>query len=168
VATGHSLNQGDAMTLADLLKTVEASATSDWHKLHIQTVYGWETGHNWSVPNTFSELFIYKPDIDISLALVATEKQHYVDPWVTKFPDPYATAVAVALRYRGAVVYEWAGVTVDGGCYLLPMPDLKAGGGYEVPKGTMTVAELLFQLYGPRGVHQSAGDALKRAGVPIV
>jgi hypothetical protein len=59
-------------------------------------------------------------------------------------------------------------VTVDGGCYLLPMPDLKAGGGYEVPKGTMTVAELLFQLYGPRGVHQSAGDALKRAGVPVV
>jgi hypothetical protein len=49
VATGRSLNQGDAMTLADLLKTVEASATPDWHKLHIQTVYGWETGHNWSV-----------------------------------------------------------------------------------------------------------------------
>jgi hypothetical protein len=48
------------------------------------------------------------------------------------------------------------------------MPDFKAGGGYEVPKGTMKVAELLFQLYGSRGAHQSAGDALKRAGVPIV
>src|SRR5438552_4194865 len=108
------------MTLADLLNTVEGSAADDWHKLKVQTVYGWECGAHWSVPNTCSELFILRSDIDVSLALVATVKAPFAEPWVQQFADPNATSVAVALRYRGAVVYTWTGVVVDGGRYLLP------------------------------------------------
>jgi len=156
------------MNLPDFLKTVEQSDPSDWQKKQIQTVYGWNYGDDWCVPNTCAELCVYKPDIDVTLAFAATVNEDFSEPWVTKFPNPHASSVAVVFRYRGAPVYELVGVVVDGGRYLLPMPAAKGNGQYEVPRDKMPMAELLFQLSGVGGVHTSAADALRGAGVPIV
>ena len=159
------------MTLDHLLKTVNGSAAADWYRMETHTVYGWEHGQkhgqNYLEPKTHSKLAVYKPDIDISLVMDATVNDPFVEPWVQKFPDKHAVSVAVQLRFRGSLVYEWVFVAVDGARYLLPMPKV-VGGGYQVPQAEMPLARLLFELYGVGGVHPSADDALKRAGVAVV
>jgi hypothetical protein len=160
------------MTLDQVLGTVEGSADCDWHKMQSQTVYGWEwgqkQGQNYLEPKTHSKLLMYKPDIDISLAMDATVNDPFDEPWVQAFSDPRAVSVAVQLRFRGAIVYEWVFVVVDGGRYLLPMPHVTAAGRYEVPLAKMPLARLFFLLYGVGGPHQDADAALAHAGVDII
>src|SRR4051794_13628317 len=113
------------MKLNDLLQTVEQSAPDDWHKMDFPTLYGWGEGDKGDEPRTFETLLVYKQDLDVSIAMAATVNKPFEEPWVEEFPDSSAESVVVAFRYRGAIVYEWTCVIVDGGRYLMPMPDRK-------------------------------------------
>src|SRR5262245_52374553 len=104
------------MKLKELLATVERSAPADWHKMDSPTLYRWSWGTNgqgnFLEPRTFDTLLIYREDVDISMAMAATVTRPFDEPWVHKFASSDAESVAVALRYRGAVVYEWVHVVV--------------------------------------------------------
>jgi hypothetical protein len=160
------------MTLDQILQTVQGSAVADWYKTEAHTVYGWEWGtkggQNYLEPVTHSKLLIYRPDIDVSLVMDATVTAQFQEPWATAFPDPNAESVAVQLRFRGSVVYDWLFVIVDGGRYLLPLPRPVAGGGYELPQADLPLARLFFGLYGVTGVHKTVEAALAHAHVAIV
>jgi hypothetical protein len=159
------------MTLSDLINTVGSSSLGDWHRMELPTVYGWEwgrkQGQNYLEPKTHSKLAVYKPDVDISLAMDATVNEDFAESWTQKFSDPKASSVAICLRYRGSIVFEWVYVSVDGGRYLLPMPKPVAGG-YEVQKADLQIAQIFFELYGIGGPHQPVDAALQYAGVKIV
>ncbi len=159
------------MTLDEILKMIEGSTVTDWHKMNVSTTYGWTSGQdangNYLEPNTHNYLAVFKPDVDVSIAFDATVADPYDEPWVRKFAAPRALSVAIWFRYRGAVVYEQVGVVVDGGRYLLPMPR-PVNQGFEVDQATLPLARLLFDLYGVGGPHQPVEDALAHAGVTIV
>jgi hypothetical protein len=157
------------MKLADLLKTVENSGPEQWHKMDSPTIYGWgEVDEGRYEPKTFETLLVCKEDVDVSLAMAATVNKPFQEPWAEKFPDSSAESVVVALRYRGAIVYEWTCVIVDGGRYLMPMPDRKEKDEFELPKAKLPLARLLCQLHGPKGVHTELDGALQRAGIRVV
>jgi len=139
------------MDLAAFLATVENSVFTDWHKMNVTPVVA-----------------VYKPDIDISLAFACNVTDPFTEPWTQRFPDSHASSVQVWLRYKGQVVSTLNCVLVDGARYLVPLPEIVNAGGYRVPTAKMPMAELLFQLYGPAGVHTTAADALQHAQVAIV
>ena len=160
------------MNLSTFLQTIENSTVGQWHKTDVQNVFQWEcgktNGQNYIAPKTFETLAVYKEDIDISLVMTGTINENFSESWTQPFPDADATSVAVFLRYRGAVVYQWVGVIVDGGRYLMPMPEANGNGGYKVQRSSMPLARLLFGIYAPAGVHAQVEEALQRAGVPIL
>jgi hypothetical protein len=161
------------MKLKELLATVEGSAPADWHKMDSPTLYGWSWGTNsggsFVEPRTFETLLVYRGDVDISIAMAVTVTRPFDEPWVHRFPSSDAESVVVALRYRGAVVYEWVHVVVDGGRYLLPMPNPgKVRRTYEVAKDSLPIARLLFYLFGIGGVHADLDGALKQARILVV
>lgn len=160
------------MTEAEFLATIAGSTVEQWRRLNTQTMYGWEHGHNqrgnFIEPKTFELLAVFKNEIDISLAIGATVADDFEEPWTAKFADSSAHSVAVHFRFRGAVVYEWVGVYVDGGRYLLPMPTAAGAGAYVVEQERMPLARLMFDLAQPGGVHTSLEDALNRAGIQVI
>jgi hypothetical protein len=154
-------------TLDSLLEQVEMSSSDDWHKLDYHTPYLPYCGGQ-NVLDTHYHLAVFRPDVDISLAFGATVNSDFHEPWVESFPDPHATSVAVVLRYRGTPVYEWTFVTVDGGRYLVPMPQPpNAEGKYQISAGKLSFARLMFDLYGSGGVCCGVEEALRRAGIEI-
>lgn len=160
------------MRLDDLIAIVESSSSNDWQKLDVHTIYGWEwgqkQGQNYLEPKTHSKLAVYKSDIDVSFAMDAIVTEDFVENWTKKFASSKASSVAIWLRYRGAVVHEWVYVVVDGGRYLLPMPELDGSGGFQISQAGLRIPQLLFDLYGVGGPHQSVSAALQYAGVKIV
>jgi hypothetical protein len=159
------------MILQYLINTVTTSVIEDWHRMEVQTVYGWDyglkQGNRYLEPKTHSQLAVYKPDVDISLAMGAQVVENLQEPWTAKFPNTNASHVAIWLRYRGSVIFEWVYVCVDGCRYLLPMPNAVIGG-YEVQKTDLQLAQIFFELYGIGGTHQTVEAALEYAGVKIV
>jgi hypothetical protein len=160
------------MKLDDLIATVEKSMPDQWHKMESQTLYGWASGTMGEYPyieaKTFDTLCVYKPDVDVSLAIGATVNETFEESWNKRFPDPIGRSLVVRLLYRGSPIYEWVFVSVDGGRYLLPMPERVGDDNFGVKKENLPLARLFFQLYGPAGVHDRLEDALKRAGVAVL
>jgi hypothetical protein len=163
------MSEGD-MTLDQLLEAVEGSRAEDWHVLAVDTIYRWEGGHeggqNNLEPKLHDHLAIYRYDVGISLAFGATVNDEFAEDWVQEFPDSRARSAAVWLRYHGHLVFQWTCVVVDGGRYLLPLPD-HADGRFWVSQAGMPIARLLFDLFGPKGPHQPLESALKIAGIDI-
>jgi hypothetical protein len=159
------------MTLDELLQMVESSDASGWHKFEVGTVYGWEYGQkggqNYLEPKTHDVLAVYRNDIDISLVFAATVNEDFAEPWCQKFPSAKAQSVAVWLRYRGQLVYERVCVVVDGGRYLLPMPE-HVGGTFQVHQSQLPIARLLFDLFRPGGPLGPLESVLNVAGVAVV
>ena len=86
---------------------------------------------------------VYKKDVDISLVFAADlrDGRDFQEEWVRRFPDGHATLVVAAVRYRGAIVFEWTGVIADGGRYLLPLPEPRGDDGkFFVPKSKLPLA----------------------------
>jgi hypothetical protein len=160
------------MQHANLLSTVEQSTINDWHKMPVHTVCTWQYGQkqnqNYLEPQTHSNLAVYKPDIGISIAMGATVTENFAEQWVQNYSNPTARSVAIWLRYHGAVVHEWVYVVVDGGRYLVPMPETDGSGGYHVQQTELSIAQLLFELHGVGGPHETVSDALQGSGVKIV
>jgi len=163
------------MKLDDLLLTVESSSHDEWHKMDHFTLHGWESGeravsgqqHPYLEPKWHHKLAILKSDIDVSIAFGADVVEDFGETWTANFPNPKASSILVVLRYKGAVVYEWTFVVVDGGRYLLPLPELN-NGQYEVTTASLPFARLMFGLYGQGGLHTALENALTRAGINIV
>lgn len=159
------------LDLQTLIDTVDNSTSADWQKLDIHPVRGWEHGQNqggnYIAPLIFDSVAVYRPDIDITLAIGSTVVEDFAEPWVQTFAAQNASSVAVWLRYRGVPVQEWVCVVVDGGRYLVPLPRPVANG-YQVTQADMPRARLLFDLYGAGGAHQDVDSALAHAGVTIV
>jgi hypothetical protein len=161
---------GQLMTLDELIAVVSGSSVDDWLTLNIHTTHGWEhgstNGQPYTRPSEHDRLSIYRQNVDVSIAFGATVSESFQESWVTKFPNDSASSQAVWLRYRGSVVNEWVGVSVDGGRYFLPMPE-PSGDTYSVSRSQLPFASLMFSLYGGQGVHQTLEDALERAGITI-
>lgn len=156
------------MTLDELLGRVRTSSSDDWHKFVYRTPYVPYCGE---YVDTNCYLAIFKPDIDISLAYGAAIQPNFEEPWVMQFPDPHATSEAVVLRYQGTPVYECRNfVTVDGGRYLLPMPEVPSakGGKYQISDDRLSFARLMFNLFGIGGASQTLEEVLRRADIEIV
>jgi len=161
------------------MDTVAGSSADDWCKLGVRTAYGGETDieNGWEHgaesaqqslrPREHHNLAVYKPDIDISLAFGATVCAPFQEPWVENFQGAPASSRAVYLRYRGTVVNEWLGVSVDGGRYFLPMPQMN-NGSFEVSRADLPLARLMFDLDSPGGVHKTLEAALEFAQIAIV
>lgn len=159
------------MTLDQILQTVEGSSPTDWHSMETQTIHSWvvSQGDDGSSiePKTHSKLLVFRPDIDISVVMDATIVEPFVEPWTQMFQDKHASSVSVQLRYHGAIVFQWVFVVVDGGRYLLPLPEV-VGGAYQLPKARHPLASLFFSLYGVGGVHSTVDRALAVAAIAIV
>ena len=164
------------MTLSDLLLTVESSSADEWHKIEHETPYGWEWGdknvdgkmYPYIEPRSNHGLAVFKKDVDITLVYGADVTKDFSEPWTEQFPDTSAHSVSVGLQYRGQLVYEWVFVVVDGGRYLLPMPERLGQDQFQLSTAKLPLARLMFALYGPGGVHSSVEDALNRGRVAIV
>ena len=89
------------MRLDEILTLVQASAVDDWQRTEVHTVYEWEYGQkggqNFIAPKTHERLLVYKPDIDVSIAMGATVAYGYslvalgghLLGWWSTLPDLY-------------------------------------------------------------------------------
>ncbi|QDV68017.1 hypothetical protein Poly24_17230 [Rosistilla carotiformis] len=159
------------MTLDEILNIVSASHSDDWHKMETHTTHGWEYGTDtdgpYLRPISHHYVAVYKPDVDITLVFGASDGDSFDEPWVQNFPAPTATARLTCVRYRGVIVDESRSVLVDGGRYLLPMPEVDGNGGFFVNADAIPRARLMFDLYGSGGVHQTLDEALERAQLEV-
>jgi len=159
------------MTLDEIVDLVAASERTQWHKIHVATVSGWEYGRTPGDeslrPVMHDVLAIYKADIDISVALGRTVQSPFYEPWVENFPNTDASLIAAWIRYRGNLVHEWFGVIVDGARYLLPIPT-PGKSGFVISRSELPLATCMFNLYGSGGVHGSLDEALQRAQINVV
>lgn len=164
------------MKLDELLTTVTRSYANEWHDIEHQVHYGWEYGEKniaggmypYLEPNQHSNVAILKDDVDISLAFGAVINADFVEPWTQKFPDEKGTSIAVELRYRGQVVYDWVFVFVDGGRFLMPIPK-RDGKEFSITKDEFTFASLMFDIVELRqGATHTLDGALQRAGIKVV
>ena len=160
------------MRLDKLLTTIAESTATDWEKLDVPTEYngvcdnGEADEHQSAGPSFHHTLAVYKPDIDVSLAYGAIVARPFQEPWTESFRGP-ASTIAVWLRYRGAVVYEWVVASVDGGRCVLPLPGMQ-GGRYVVQERDLPMAQLLFNLMSSVADDETLDMALQRAGLPVV
>jgi hypothetical protein len=110
--------------------------------------------HPWLTPLCIAP---YPPTID----------DDFRAPWLEKFPDRHAPGEIADLRYRGVIVFTWLCVLVDGGRYLLSMPD-HDGEKYVLPRAKLPMARLLQNLYGLKGINEEIDGVLRRAGIEII
>lgn len=159
------------MRLDELLTTVAESTAEDWEKLDVHTVYVWDCAREDECqilqPTFHHGLAVFKPDVDVSLAFGATVNSPLEEPWVERFPDRAASTIAVWLRYRGAMVFEWVVARVDGGRYVLPLPGVR-NGIYVVLRENLPMARLFFNLMSTARNDEGLDATLARAGIPIV
>ena len=160
------------MTLDDLLQAVKASNLEDWAFTGVHVVSDWTHGHFSGeyrlIPNTHSNHAVYKPDVDIAIAWGATEREDFQESWTQQYSAPGGTMVRAEILYRGTLVYRWLAVFVDGGRYLLPLPEPDGEGDYTVRRSDLDLGRLLFGLQGSGGAASSVEDAFSMGGVRIV
>lgn len=106
--------------------------------------------------------------MNISLATDVTVQADFEEPWVQYFSDPRASLVAVQLRYCDVIVHQCGSVAVDGGRCLMPLPQVDRNGVYQVPRGRLPLARLLFELHDSNGAIGDINTALTRARVAVV
>ena len=161
------------MRLAELLKTVEESTADSWHKMDAHPLHGWAYGENRGVPYVrpidHNNLAVFRDDVDITLAWGASDEDDsdLTEPWTKKFADPSARIFYVDLRYRGAPVYEWLFVLVDGARYSIPLPERSAKGGFHVMRTDLKFGDLLFSLSGSAGSFKDLCSVLNHAEIVI-
>jgi hypothetical protein len=96
-----------------------------------------------------------------------TSGQSFDEPWVKRFPNGHAEAVAVALRYRGNVVQQWTCILVDGERYCVLMPDITEDG-FALGREKLPLARLLFALHDREPLGAAYFDNfLRRAGIRV-
>jgi hypothetical protein len=123
------------MDLREVLNTISSSRPADWHHIacwgafsgpsyrdHISfnEVYGGQP--NVVTVESHSDVAIYIPDVDISIAWGIECNDNYREPWANQFPDPQASSGFVDVFYRNALVYRDVYVLVDGARTHLPSP----------------------------------------------
>jgi hypothetical protein len=151
------------MTLDDILDAVEQSEPEQWQRVHIPIPYDWDDN---GAPNAHRILAVYKPDVDISIALGATIEENLSEDWHHKFPDKHARSLAVVVRYRGSPVYDETFASVDGGRYVMPLPKRIENGSYVLEQAELPFARLIYRLAGSQG--DSLDECLRRAEITIV
>ena len=160
------------MTLDDLLEIIEKTTPEDWYLTKENPIarwhYGTLKGANFLEPICHFKLLVLKSDIDISIAFGAPITDPFEEPWAKKFLDSHAVLIAIHLRYRGALVYDWPGVYVDGSRYLVPLPEReKLSDGFMIPRWRLKLARVLFALDECEGVYETVEQVLEKAGVRI-
>jgi hypothetical protein len=103
------------MTYEDLIDLVEGGAPTDW----LRGAHGsLSTAVNLKDLNARFEV---DWDRDVMVA-------NFVEEWTQKLPNRKASSYSVRLCYGATVVERLGMVAVDGGTYLIPMPDDPASG----------------------------------------
>ncbi len=112
------------MRLRHILDFAEAGDTHWSPRNDIRTIAEWrDSGGVWK-PIYHENLAICSSDIDISLAWGAVvDDRPFDSPWTSKFSYGAGPRCRVALRYRGAVVWDWDFLWVDRYECLIPVPN---------------------------------------------
>ncbi|HZZ27124.1 MAG TPA: hypothetical protein VFE46_03880, partial [Pirellulales bacterium] len=150
------------MTLNELIELIENSSANHWDKFEYPTVHSWDHGsrredgqmHPYIEPNAHTMLAVYAEDIDITLAYGGTKKEEFSEPWTERFSDPSASSVSVTAQYRGQPVHQWTFVTVDGGKFMVPLPQ-RDDDGFYIDGRQLPMANLMFGLWGHGGAHKT-------------
>ena len=137
------------MTHNEIHTLVDNSNAGDWHRFNDATA-------------------VYKPNIDVSLDWSETIKPSFSEAWHQNLPDPGASSVNVALRHNGTMVDRWTFIIVDGGRYILPIPEPNTSGGYELSSSMVSLGNLIFDLYRPGGTTNTLAALLKRCNITVV
>jgi len=159
------------MKLIDIQNKVYSSNDSDWNVMDINTVYSWEygtqNGQNYIEPIMHNKLAVLENSVEISIAFGAPINDNYQESWCKLFPDPSSKSVSVDIRYNGEVVASSIFIIVDGGRYIVPLPEIQSHT-FQISSSAIPFAELIFNLYGSHGVHKTLDEVLSFANINIV
>ena len=144
------------MQLSEILGIVAGSSVRDWEHVSF-------------APGTHSNLAVYEPDVDITIAWGAEHRR-----WVKEasFPDESASAFDVDVRYRGTIVTSWIYVSLDGGRHCVPLPGPELGDsseslvGHSLSQNQMAYGELIYALAG-HGDSSGFKSACEKCGFSV-
>ncbi len=98
-----------------------------------------------------NQLWICASDSGFRIVPAWNEKhQEYSEPWTKGFPDPHCSRYRVHLMIAGQSVKEVFFISLDGGRYFVPMPEVRllASGGVEYYWNKHSLEMKLFQIVG--------------------
>jgi hypothetical protein len=168
------------MNLDEYRAIVENSVPENWEVMEVQHLYRWDVPvqlaselravDSAAPPSTTGRLAVYKPDIDISLAMVGVDAWNVQATWAMfarRFADAgaHTHAVSVLFRYRGAVVYRWCGVEIDDGRGVLPQPKTDEAGNFVIRQDALPIARLILRLYSTQA--WTLEELLRSCGIKV-
>ncbi|MGW5456244.1 hypothetical protein [Nocardia sp. NPDC003979] len=146
------------MRLDELRTIIASSAPSDWHRItNLGPTYRDRFGA-WTGPNdssglehdTHSEIAVYRPDIDLTIAYGMSESQRdqsLAFEWSESFPDSQIREISLAdFFWRGSLVDRVNYVYVDGARAILPLGSGHQG--LKITRYDLAVAGLLDRVSG--------------------
>ncbi|MBU8808959.1 hypothetical protein KL953_08625 [Mycolicibacterium goodii] len=148
------------MHLQELRQTIIESDTSDWHRILRQGATYRDRFSSWSSPSdgtsgvhtdSHSNVVVYKPDIDLTIAYGMGESTHHgvklSFEWSDAFPDSNIREISIAdVFWRSSLVDRVNFVYVDGGRGILPLGEGHQG--LQITQYDYAIASLLDALDG--------------------
>ena len=165
------------MNLKNYEKLITETKESDWTKIPC-----WGAGSGPSYLNRFdvseavetgkacraqnleidshSEYMSLKKNLLVSVAWGLTENNNFEEDWANKFPNPHASTGLIDFFYSGVLVYRDIYVLVDGGRYIIPLPDQKNNG------AKLVITKPRYEFF--KILNDDRDDFLKNTGIEVV
>lgn len=133
------------LSAADVMRRVLGSAPSDWQHFEAE------------------ELFVYQPDLHLTIAATGGDDNAFDEPWVREFSDPRAFRFVYEVRWSATPIRRITLIAVDGHRVLLPLP--RSSNRPTITDEQDRFARLMngFMPYGPR-----YAEYRDRAGIQVV
>ncbi|MBL0949275.1 MAG: hypothetical protein IBJ08_00920 [Pseudomonas sp.] len=168
------------MNLSEFKRRICESEPEDWTVI---TCWGADSGPSfldkldvWTNGNgefsgleidSHSNVMSFKPDLQISVAYGMQHNDDFREEWANSFPDPHASSAYVDFFYAKNLVYRDIYVAVDGGRFLLPLPEQKIDSSYTVTGLTVTRERAAFFALLNGNDSRSYYECLRRAGIEV-
>lgn len=141
------------MDFPTFIDIISRSAPADWNvetsPLFWQTLPDPANGLRDPEVVTHSFVMAYRRDLSITMAYGMLSREEPRAEWVSRFPDPRATARYLDFFFNSALVFRDVLISVDGAQCVLPQPNPGPTSPYEVPRRRRDIARLVHQITNP-------------------
>lgn len=115
-------------------------------------------------------IWIYAEDSLYQIVVDYDSREQFDEPWVRHYPDSKATKYPVYLQINGVTVHELLFISLDGGRYLVPLPESKTADNerrfiWKRSSLRVKVGSVINEFY---DIYPTLEDVARNSGIEII